>query len=218
MKKDQVSKNVVWRMPRYLRKLDELADAGVERVSSTELGRRTGLTPSQIRQDLSCFGEFGQQGYGYNVASLRAALARILGMEQNHTAILVGAGRIGQTLLEGFDFVRRGFQLLSAFDVRPELMGTSVGGVFVRDAAEKSGFIREHGVDVAILAVTRSAAQRVADEVIAAGVRAIWNFTETDIDLRGSDVVIGSVHFSDSLLSLSYHLSKKETDGESLKK
>lgn len=210
MKKDQVSKNVVWRMPRYLRKLDELADAGVERVSSTELGRRTGLTPSQIRQDLSCFGEFGQQGYGYNVSSLRAALRRILGMEQNHTAILVGAGRIGQTLLEGFDFSRRGFALLSAFDIRPELTGASVGGVTVRDAAEISGFIRENRVDVAILAVTRAAAQRVADEVIAAGVRAIWNFTEMDIDLRGSGVVIGSVHFSDSLLSLSYHLHERE--------
>ena len=133
-KSSYISKNVIRRLPRYLRKLDELLAAGTERISSGELGSQMGLTPSQIRQDFSCFGEFGQQGYGYNVAALREQIARILGMDRSYSVILIGAGRIGQSLIENFDFTHYGFRLLGAFEIRKELVGTEIAGVTIADA------------------------------------------------------------------------------------
>ena len=208
MKKTYISKNVIRRLPRYLRKLDELLDAGVERISSGELGARIGLTPSQIRQDFSCFGEFGQQGYGYNVATLREEIAHILGTDRQRSVILVGAGRIGQSLIENISFERLGFRLMDAFDIRKELIGNHIHGVTVLDAAGLEDYIRVHQVDVAILSTNRAYAQRVADRLIASGIRGIWNFTETEIDAHDSNVVVESIHFSDSLLELSYYLSQ----------
>ena len=210
MKKAYISKNVIRRLPRYLRKLDELSAAGVERISSGELGARIGFTPSQIRQDFSCFGEFGQQGYGYNVASLREEIAHILGMDRERSVILVGTGRIGQSLIRNIDFQRLGFRLLGAFDVRQEMIGTKIGDIEVYDALNMRDFIRENTVDAAILSINRDHAQAVADRLIEAGVRAIWNFTERELDAGDSGVVIESIHFSDSLLALSYYLSEKE--------
>ena len=210
MKKAYISKNVIRRLPRYLRKLDELSAAGVERISSGELGARIGFTPSQIRQDFSCFGEFGQQGYGYNVAGLREQIARILGMDRSYSVILIGAGRIGQSLIRNIDFKRLGFDLLAAFDNRPEVIGTAIGGVVVLDAKEMQGYIRENRVDVAILSINRDDVQAVANKLIDAGVRAIWNFTEREIDPGSSGVVVESIHFSDSLLALSYYLTEQE--------
>ena len=133
MKRIKVSNNVIRRMPRYLRKLDDLSAAGVERISSGELGRQMGLTPSQIRQDFSCFGEFGQQGYGYNVVALRGEIAKILGMDRNYTAVLVGVGNIGRALVENFCFEQYGYSLRAAFDVNPELVGQTIRSVPVHD-------------------------------------------------------------------------------------
>ena len=120
VKRGKVSNNVIRRLPRYLRKLDELTESGVSRISSFELGRQLGLTPSQIRQDFSCFGEFGQQGYGYNVPALRSEIASILGMDRGFNAIMIGVGNIGRALTENFNFSEWGFRLIAAFDVRPE--------------------------------------------------------------------------------------------------
>ena len=213
MKKHYVSNNVIRRLPRYLRKLDELAATGVTRISSGELGARTGLTPSQIRQDFSCFGEFGQQGYGYNVASLREEIARILGLDRSYSVILVGTGRIGQTLIENLNFKIFGFRLLYAFDINTEIIGTRIGDILVRDAREAWDFIRENHVDIAILSTDREHAQSAADLLIGSGIRAIWNFTEQEIDAGDSGVLVESIHFSDSLLTLSYHLN---SGGDSL--
>ena len=209
MKKTYVSKNVVRRLPRYLRKLDELSAAGVERISSAGLGARMGLTPSQIRQDFSCFGGFGQQGYGYNVASLREAFASILGLDRDCTLVLLGAGRIGQTLIENLSFSAFGFRLLGAFDVNPELVGTVIGSVTVRHAGEAAAFVREMGVDIAVLTTDRSHAQHAADLMVGSGIRGIWNFTEQEIDVGDSGVAVESIHFSDSLLTLSYRLAER---------
>jgi len=211
MKKANISKNVIRRLPRYLRKLDELIAQGTERISSSELGRQLGFTPSQIRQDFSCFGEFGQQGYGYNVKSLREEIAQILGMDKNYSVILIGTGRIGQSLIENFPFSRYGFRLLKAFEIRKELVGTEIAGITIGDADDQPDFIRENDVDIAILSITRSHAQKIAEELAASGIKAIWNFTDVEIDLGDSDVVIENIHFSDSLLALSYYLSN---DGE----
>ena len=212
MKKHYVSNNVIRRLPRYLRKLDELAATGVTRISSGELGARTGLTPSQIRQDFSCFGEFGQQGYGYNVASLREEIARILGLDRSYSVILVGTGRIGQTLIENLNFNLFGFRLLYAFDINTEIIGTRIGDILVRDAREAWDFIRENHVDIAILSTDREHAQSAADLLIGSGIRAIWNFTEQEIDPGDSGVAVESIHFSDSLLTLSYRLGERGED------
>ena len=214
MKKPYVSKNVIRRMPRYLRILDELSANGVERISSGELGACTGLTPSQIRQDFSCFGEFGQQGYGYNVISLRDEIAHILGLDKGCSIILLGTGRIGHTLIENLNFSRFGFRLLAAFDVNTSLIGTTISGILVRHAREVEGFVRDNKVDIAILSTTREQAQRAADRVIRSGIRGIWNFTEQEIDPGDSGVTIESIHFSDSLLTLSYHLREKGGEEE----
>lgn len=210
MKKAKISKNVIRRLPRYLRKLDELIDQKVERVSSGELGRQLGFTPSQIRQDFSCFGEFGQQGYGYNVKSLRAEIAQILGMDRSFSVILIGTGRIGHSLIENFDFKRYGFRLLKAFEIRKELVGTEIAGITIDDAENQDAFIKENNVDIAILSITRSHAKRVARELTDSGVRAIWNFTDVELDLEDTGVQVENIHFSDSLLALSYYIANDE--------
>ena len=209
-KSSYISKNVIRRLPRYLRKLDELNAAGTERVSSGELGTQMGLTPSQIRQDFSCFGEFGQQGYGYNVAALREQIAHILGMDRNYSVILIGAGRIGQSLIENFSFQRYGFRLLGAFEIRKELVGTEIAGVTIADAETQRDFIRENNVDIAILSINRDHAQSVAEELIDCGIKSIWNFTDADLDPGDSGCIIENIHFSDSLLALSYYLTEQE--------
>ena len=206
-KSSYISKNVIRRLPRYLRKLDELIAEGVERISSGELGNQMGLTPSQIRQDFSCFGEFGQQGYGYNVAALREQIAGILGMNRNFSVILIGAGRIGQSLIGNFNFEHYGFRLLGAFEIRKELVGTKIAHVTIADAETQRDFIRENDVDIAILSINRDHAQTVADELIDCGIKAIWNFTDAEIDPGDSGVIVENIHFSDSLLALSYYLS-----------
>ena len=206
-KSNKVSNNVIRRLPRYLRRLDELSAAGITRVSSFELGEMLGFTPSQIRQDFSCFGEFGQQGYGYNVAGLREEIAGILGMDRSYIVILIGAGRIGQSLIENVNFAHYGFRMLGAFEIRKELVGTQIAGVTIQDREEQDAFIKEHNVDIAILSIGKAHAQLVADELIASGVKAIWNFTDAEIDAGDSGVIIENIHFSDSLLALSYYLS-----------
>ena len=207
-KSSYISKNVIRRLPRYLRKLDELIASGVERISSSELGTQMGLTPSQIRQDFSCFGEFGQQGYGYNIVALREQVAQILGMNRNYSVILIGAGRIGQSLIENFNFNRYGFRLMGAFEIRKELVGTEIAGITIADAETQGDFIRENNIDIAILSINRSRAQAIADELIALGIKAIWNFTDAEIDPGDSGVLIENIHFSDSLLALSYYLTE----------
>ena len=212
MKRVKVSNNVIRRIPRYLRKLDELAEAGVTRISSFDLGQQLGLTPSQIRQDFSCFGEFGQQGYGYNVAALREQVASILGMDRGFTAILIGVGNIGRALMDNFCFSEWGFHLLSAFEVNPSLIGTELSGVPIRSMDELEGFLAEHKVDVAVLSVPKEAALRVSERLTKNGIRAIWNFTNVELTDPNSSILVENVHFSDSLLSLSYFISERKDE------
>lgn len=207
MKQIKVSNNVIRRMPRYLRKLDELKVAGVERISSGELGRQMGLTSSQIRQDFSCFGEFGQQGYGYNVTALRAEIAAILGTNRNFSVVLVGVGNIGRALIENFCFEQYGFHMLEAYDVRPELIGTTIAGLVVHDISDLPRAFEKDKVDVAVLCVPKSMANLAAEELVRLGVSAIWNFTNVELQLSTQDVIIENIHFSDSLLALGYYLA-----------
>ncbi len=209
MKRLKVSNNVIRRLPRYLRKLDDLAASGMTRVSSFELGQQLGLTPSQIRQDFSCFGEFGQQGYGYNVADLRTHIAGILGCDRGFNAILVGVGNLGRALIDNFSFSECGFTLSAAFDVNPALIGTTVGGVPVYSAEEIGKYLAENKADVAVLTVPKQVAVNVAEKLRELGVEAIWNFTNVELAEPNTDTIIENMHFSDSLLSLSYFVAER---------
>ena len=208
MKKQRVSSAVIRRLPRYYRHLNDLTQAGVERISSSALGASLGLTASQIRQDLSCFGEFGQQGYGYNVESLRAEISEILGMKRGYRAVLLGAGNLGRALMENFHFDRSGVTLTAAFDVAPPLVGQEFAGVSIHHVDQLEDYLREHPANIGVLTVPRGAANAIAARLVACGVRGIWNFTNIELDVSAPGVVVENVHFADSLLALGYMISE----------
>lgn len=209
MRKDKVSSAVIRRLPRYYRHLNDLYLAGVERISSNALGRSMGLTASQIRQDLSCFGEFGQQGYGYNVEKLRGELSDILGMNCGHTAVVLGAGNLGRALIENFHFELSGFRLSAAFDVDSAIVGTSISAVPVLHVDTLEEYLSQQPASVGVLTVPGKSAAEIAERLVRSGVRGIWNFTNMELDLRESGVVVENVHFADSLLALSYMISEE---------
>ena len=212
MKRVKVSNNVIRRLPRYLRKLDELSESGVDKISSRQLGDLLGLTSSQVRQDFNCFGEFGQQGYGYNIAALRAQIAGILGMERGFTAILVGVGNIGRAMMENFCFSDWGVKLAAAFDVKPALIGTAYRGVHIYSMDELEKYLRENKTDIAVLTVPKTAAVPVTERLTASGIDAIWNFTNVELTEPNSSTIVENVHFSDSLLSLSYFVAERRDE------
>ena len=206
----KVSTAVIRRLPRYYRQLSELQEAGVVRISSSALGKSMGLTASQIRQDLFCFG-----GYGYKVDSLKGEIGEILGINQGHTLVVLGAGNLGRALIKNFKFSSNGFQLLAAFDVDPKVVGTQIAGVPVYHMDRLEEFLAGHQVHVGLLTVPMAAAQEAGDRLAAAGVKGLWNFTNYELNIpQDSGVVVESVHFSDSLLALSYMISQSEKENE----
>lgn len=207
MKNIKVSNNVIRRLPRYLRKLDELMNTGVSRISSFELGQQLGLTPSQIRQDFSCFGEFGQQGYGYNVEELRAEIGHILGVDNDNHLVLVGVGNLGRALLNNFPFESAGFTVDAAFDVSPSVIDTTINGVPVYSTDDLETYIKRHPVDVVVLTIPQSVAQDMASRLIAQGIKGFWNFTNVELSSSDPTVIFENVHFADSLLALSYRIA-----------
>ena len=212
MKRVKVSNNVIRRLPRYLRKLDELSESGVDKISSRQLGDLLGLTSSQVRQDFNCFGEFGQQGYGYNVAALRAQIAGILGMERGFTAILVGVGNIGRAMMENFCFSDWGMDLAAAFDIKPALIGTEYKGVHIYSMDELEKYLDENKADIAVLTVPKTVAVPVTERLTKSGIEAIWNFTNVELTEPNSSTIVENVHFSDSLLSLSYFVAERRDE------
>ena len=208
MKKQKISDAVIHRVPRYYRYLDDLHNKGVVRISSSSLGAKMDITASQIRQDLSCFGEFGQQGYGYNVAELRAEIGHILGIDKGHRLIVIGAGHLGHALLQNFDFEKVGFQVDSAFDVSPELIGTSIRGVTIRSMDELEDYVAQFRPNVAVLTVPQSVAQPLASRLIDLGIKGFWNFTNVELSSHEPDVFFEDIHFVDTLLTLSYRISR----------
>lgn len=209
MKKQNVSDAVIRRLPRYYRYLDDLHMKGIVRISSSTLGEKMGITASQIRQDLSCFGEFGQQGYGYNVEELRSEIGHILGVDNQHSIIIVGVGNLGRALMQNFHFHDTGFLLEAAFDVSPALVGSRVAGTPILDMTELDQFVRAHRPDVAVLTVPQAAAQATANRLIDLGVRGFWNFTNVELSSDDPGVRFEDVHFADSLLTLSYRITER---------
>ena len=210
MKKQKISDAVIHRLPRYYRYLDDLYNKDVIRISSNSLGDKMDITASQIRQDLSCFGEFGQQGYGYNVAELRSEIGHILGIDKGHRLIIIGAGHLGHALLQNFDFQKIGFQVDSAFDVAPSLIGTSIGNVSIRPMEELKDYVETFQPDVAVLTVPQCVAQPLADQLISLGIRGFWNFTNVELSTEVPNVFFEDIHFVDTLLTLSYRICHEQ--------
>ena len=208
MKKQKVSDAVIHRLPRYYRYLDDLYNKGVVRISSNSLGSKMDITASQIRQDLSCFGEFGQQGYGYNVAELRSEIGHILGIDKGHRLIIIGVGHLGHALLQNFDFEKVGFHVDSAFDVYPDLIGTSIHAVTIRSMDELEQYVAENQPNVAVLTVPQHVAQPMASRLIDLGIKGFWNFTNVELSTDVPDVFFEDVHFVDTLLTLSYRITR----------
>ena len=209
LKKENISDAVIRRLPRYYRQLTDLCARGVVRISSHSLGQEMNITASQIRQDFSCFGEFGQQGYGYNVEELRAEIGHILGVDNDHHLIMIGVGNLGHALLQNFRFSQTGFSVDAAFDISPTVVGTTVNGVPIYAMADLDSYIREHSVDVVVLTVPQSVAQETADRIIRLGVRGFWNFTNVELVSSDPDVKFENIHFADSLLTLSYRIANR---------
>ncbi|SNX53085.1 redox-sensing transcriptional repressor Rex [Thermoanaerobacterium sp. RBIITD] len=208
-KKTIVSMAVVRRLPRYHRYLEELLKNDIKRISSKELSEKMGVTASQIRQDLNNYGGFGQQGYGYNVEELYNTLTRILGLDKSYSTIIIGAGNLGQAIANYTNFERTGFNLKGIFDINPKLFGLKIRDIEIMDVDNLESFLSNNRIDIAILCIPKDNSQIMANRLVKAGVRAIWNFSPIDLDVP-NDVILENVHLSDSLLTLSYRLNEDE--------
>ena len=211
MEQRKISRAVISRLPRYYRYLGDLLEAGVERISSSDLSKKMHVTASQIRQDLNNFGGFGQQGYGYNVKYLYTEIGKILGLDRCHNFIIIGAGNLGQALANYASFERSGFILKSLFDVNPRLEGVTIRGIPVRMVDELEDFLKNNDIEIAALTLPKSKAIEVADILVDDGVKGIWNFAHTDLSLP-KDVVVENVHLSDTLMKLSYNLCQQDKE------
>lgn len=207
MEGHDISQAVIRRLPRYYRYLGELIEQGVERISSNDLSKTMKVTASQIRQDLNNFGGFGQQGYGYNVKYLYTEIGKILGLDENHNYIIIGAGNLGQALANYQSFEKRGFILKGLFDVNPALKGKTVRGIPIRMMEELKDFIQENHIEIGVLTIPKEKAVEVANLLVDNDIRAIWNFAHTDLNLP-DNVIVENVHLSESLMRLSYNISR----------
>ena len=210
MQEKEIYQAVIRRMPRYYRYLGELLEDGVERISSNDLSKRMNVTASQIRQDLNNFGGFGQQGYGYNVKFLYEEIGKILGLNQKHNIIVIGAGNLGQALANYVKFEKLGFVITALFDVNPALEGVTVRGIKIHMLDELEDYCKDHVVDIAALTMPKEKADASANRLVNLGIQAIWNFAHVDLDLIDKDVVVENVHLSDSLMQLSYNIVKNK--------
>ena len=206
-KKKNVSMAVIKRMPKYYRYLGELVKNDVDRISSKELGEKIGFTASQIRQDLNNFGDFGQQGYGYNVKELHNQIGTILGVGKEYKAVLIGAGNIGQAIANYSRFTDIGLGITAIFDANPKLVGMRIRDVEIKDIDELKEYLEENTIDMGILCVPRINAQKVCDVLVNGGVKGIWNFAPIDLHVPET-VKVENVHLSESLLTLVYQMNK----------
>ena len=201
----EVSMTVVRRMPRYYQQICQLQQEGIKRISSGALAQRMGLTASQIRQDFNCFGGFGQQGYGYQVDSLRQELESILGLDQGHSAILVGVGNLGSALLRNFEFQAGGIRIVGAFDPDRTLVDRTIGGVTVQSLDKMETFLRHNPVEVAVFTLPAACAPETAEKLADWGIKGIWNFTGVSLGVEHR-IPVEEVEFSQSLMVLNYRL------------
>ena len=203
----RISDLVIKRLPRYYRFLGDLRSQGISRISSRELAERMGLTASQIRQDLNCFGGFGQQGYGYNVELLHEEIAHILGIDKKQKAILIGVGNLGRAIANHVKFEQLGFQLIGIFDKKESLTGDIIRNLPVRNTSVMDEFCRENLPAVAFLCIPKEDAMPIAEQLLKLGVRGFWNFSHEDIAVKHPEATVENVHFGDSLMTLRYRIN-----------
>ena len=202
-KKKNVSMAVIKRLPKYHRYLKELMRNDVDRISSKELGEKIGFTASQIRQDLNNFGDFGQQGYGYNVKELYKQISLILGLDKEYTGVIIGAGNLGQAIANYNRFSESGLSIDCIFDANPKLIGMRIRDIEIKDIDTLAQYLQEKNVDIGIICVPRINAQKVTDMLVKGGVKGIWNFAPVDLVVP-NEVKVENVHLSESLLTLVY--------------
>nr|CCF78537.1 redox-sensing transcriptional repressor rex [Clostridium tetanomorphum] len=206
-RKKNISMAVIKRLPKYHRYLLELLRNDVDRISSKELSKKIGFTASQIRQDFNCFGDFGQQGYGYNVKELYTQISNILGLTKQYNIVIVGAGNIGQAVANYTNFDKLGFKLVGIFDTNPKLVGIKIRDIEIKDIDMLDDFLKNHSVDIGTICVPSRSAQKVCDTLTDNGIKSIWNFAPVDLDVP-EGVFTENVHLSDSLLTLSYLMNE----------
>ena len=199
--------SVIRRLPRYYRFLCELDERKVERISSNKLAKIMHSTASQVRQDLNCFGGFGQQGYGYSVKGLKEEIKKILGLNNKYKAILIGAGSFGAAIVKHLDFEKLGYDLIASFDNDMEKVGTKIGEQTIKDVSEIDDFCAENKVEVVILCIPKENVENILDKLYGFGIRNFWNFSHYDITSRYNDAVVENVHLNDSLMTLCYRIS-----------
>ena len=209
MNNSGISSSVIKRLPRYYRFLGELKAQGMTRISSRELSERMGITASQIRQDLNCFGGFGQQGYGYNIELLQQEIAKILGLDTPKTAVLIGMGNMGKAVTLHMNFDNKGFRVIGLFDSKESLVGQMVKNLPIRSVNDLDEFCRENRPEIAILCIPKESAKDIARQLINLGVKGFWNFSHYDLALEYKDVIVENVHLSDSLMTLSYLMTNE---------
>lgn len=211
-KKSEISASVIKRLPRYYRFIGELIKQGAVRSSSGELAEKMSLTASQIRQDLNCFGGFGQQGYGYNLPELQSEIGKILGIDRGYKAVLFGAGNLGKAIACHMNFGEYGWKLIGIFDSDLRKENESVAGLSVMHISQVESFITENRPEIAILCIPKAAAQEYADKLVSLGIKAFWNFSHYDLTVSHKDIVVQNVHLGDSIMRLSYGLTAFEEE------
>lgn len=204
----KVSSAVIKRLPRYYRFLGDLLDNGITRISSKDLSKKMNVTASQIRQDLNNFGCFGQQGYGYNVEFLYKEIKSILGLNKTYNLIIIGAGNLGQALLNYTNFQKRGFNFVGVFDVNPKIIGLKIRDIEIYDISTLPEFVKNNQVDIAVLAVPKNNALEVSKIIIKNGIKGIWNFSNTDLKVA-ADIIVENVHLTESIMTLTYKFNQK---------
>lgn len=209
VRQTRISMAVIRRLPKYYRYLSDLLNNDIDRISSKELSEKIGFTASQIRQDFNCFGDFGQQGYGYNVRELYDDISKILGLTKKYNTVIIGAGNLGQAVANYSNFDKLGFGLVAIFDKNPKLVGLKIRDIDIKDIDELEDFLKTQTVDIAILCIPKEQAQRITDIFVRCKIKAIWNFAPTDLDVPET-VAVENVHLSESLLTLSYRLNEEE--------
>ena len=209
-KSDSISMSVIRRLPRYYRFLSELNDQNVDRISSTKLAQIMNVTASQVRQDLNCFGGFGQQGYGYSVSQLKDEIKNILGLNNDYKAILIGAGNLGKAVAMHMNFEKLGFELIACFDNNEKKVGQKLNDIYVKSETELEEFCKQNHVDSAFLCIPRVCVENVLDKLYALGIKNYWNFSHYDISAKYSDTLVENVHLSDNLMTLCYRMNNNK--------
>lgn len=204
-----ISMAVIRRLPKYYRYLGDLLDRDIQRISSKELSDIIGFTASQIRQDLNNFGGFGQQGYGYNVDALHQEIGKILGLDTKYNAVLIGAGNLGQAIANYSGFRKAGFEIKALFDANPRMIGLKIRDFEILDSEDIEEFIKENDVDIAIMCIPKNGSQELADRLVNAGIKGIWNFVPVDLDVPES-VIVENVNLTESLFTLSYLMKAED--------